>query len=148
MKVVLNKDVAKLGYKGDTVNVKPGYHRNFLLPKGLADLATESRIKLAAVRNEKRVLKKQQLLDNSKEVLAKLKGLKVIVKAKTSDKGTLYASITETDVIEAIEKKAKLHLEREYLKMEHFKELGEYTVLVHLGEGLEEKVKVSVKNAK
>lgn len=148
MQVVLNKDVSKLGYKGDTVNVKPGYIRNYLLPKGLADLATFSRVKVAASRKERMVMKKQQLLDNAKDVLAKLKDLKIIIKSKVSAKGKLFAAITEKDVIAAIEEKKNVKLEKEYLKMEHFKDLGEYEVLVRLGEGLETKIKVKVQEKK
>ena len=148
MQVVLNKDVPKLGYKGDTVNVKAGYIRNYLLPQGLADLATPSRIKVAASRKEKVVIKKQQLLDNAKEVLAKLKDLKVIIKSKVNAKGKLFAAITEKDVIAAIEEKKNVKLEKEYLKMEHFKDLGEHEVIIHLGEGFETKVIVKVQEKK
>lgn len=144
----MNKDVPKLGYKGDTVNVKQGYYLNFLMPKGLADLGTGSRLKVAASRKERVVIKQQQLLDNAKEVLAKLKGLKLILKAKVSAKDKLYAAITEKDVIDAIEAKKNIKLEKEYLKMEHFKALGTYDVVIRLGEGMEETIKVKVDKAK
>lgn len=147
MKVVLNKDVPKLGYKGDIVNVKAGYFRNFLHPNKMAEMATTSSLKVASTRKERLVMKKQQIMENAKEVLAKLKGLKVALKAKASTKGKLYAAITEKAVIDAVEKAAKVKLEKEFLKMDHFKEVGNYDVLVHLGEGLEAKIKVSVKKA-
>lgn len=148
MQVVLNKDVPKLGYKGDIVNVKSGYGRNYLLPKGLADLASDSRLKIAASRKERMVIQKQQLLDSAKDVIAKLKGLKLIMKAKVSEKGKLYAAITEKDVIDAIEEKKNVKLEKEFIKMEHFKEVGTYEVLVRLGEGFEEKITVKVQEKK
>ena len=147
MKAVLNKDVKKLGYRGDVVNVKNGYFRNFLYPNGYAVAATPSLLKLAESRKEQVVMKKQQLLDNAKDVLKKLKGLKVIIKGKTSGKGKLYGAIAEVEVIEAIKEASKVELEKEYIKMEHLKELGEHEVLVHLGDKLEEKVIVSIEAA-
>ena len=147
MKVVLNKDIPKLGYKGDIVNVKAGYFRNFLQPKKLVEMVTATVLRVAEKRKEQLVMKKQQIMENAKEVLAKLQKLKISIKAKASTKGKLYAAVTEKDVIEAVEVAAKVKLEKTFLKMEHFKEVGSYTVLVHLGEGLEAKIKVSVKKA-
>lgn len=144
MQVLLNKDVPKLGYRGEIISVKDGYFRNYLMPNGLAQLATKAVQKLADSRKESLVMKKQQLLDNAKDVLAKLKGLSVTIKAKVSEKGKLYAGITEIDVIDAVEAAVKVQLEKDFLKMEHFKELGEHEVVVHLGEGLEEAIKVTV----
>jgi len=148
MKVILNKDVPKLGYKADIVNVKEGYYRNYLLPRGLAEIATPGLIKMTEVRKQKMVVKKQQLLDNAKELIKKLKGLKLALKGKVSEKGKLYGAITENEVIEAIEKATNIRLEKEHLKMEHIKETGDHTVTVHLGEGLEETIKVTVKAEK
>ena len=148
MEVVLNKDVKKLGYRGDVITVKPGYYRNFLNPRGLADVATKSRLKLIEARKDKVVMEREQLLANVNEVLGKLKGLKVTIQSKVNDKGTLYAAIGEDDVVKAVEESTKIKLEKEYLKMDHFKDLGEYTALVHLGPDLEEEIKVVVEAAK
>ena len=60
MEVVLNKDVKKLGYRGDVVTVKPGYYRNFLSPNGLADVASKSRLKLIDARKAKMVMERNQ----------------------------------------------------------------------------------------
>lgn len=144
MKVLLNKDVPKLGYRGDIVNVKKGYFRNFLMPEGLAEVATPVVLKIAESRKENIVMKKEQLMDNAKEVLKKLKGMKITLKAKVSEKGKLYAGITEEDVIKEIEKLYKVQLEKSFVKMEHFKELGEYEAVIDLGSGESEKVVVIV----
>lgn len=146
MQVVLNEDVKKLGYRGDVVSVKRGFFRNFLFPRGLADLATIARLKIAESRKDKMVVQKQQLLDSSGDVLKKLKGLKVETFGKVSEKGHLYGSIVEEDVINAIEEATKIKLEKDFIKMEHLKELGEHKVIVHLGEGQEEEVTVEVKS--
>lgn len=148
MQVLLKKDVKKLGYRGDIVKVKDGYFRNYLAPRELAEVASTSIKKLAASRKEKMVMDKQKLLDNAKDVLKKLHGLKVAFKEKVSGKGKLFGSITEKEVIQAIEEKVNIRLEKEYLQMEHIKETGTHDVKVRLGEGLEETVKVEVKAAK
>lgn len=147
MQVVLNKNVPKLGYRGDVVKVKEGYYRNFLLPRGFADICTPTRLKVAESRKDKLVMEKQQVMDNAKEVLKKLEGLTLTFKVKVTEKGTLYAAINESDVIAEIKKVTKVKLERDQVKMAHFKELGEHKVVVHLGKDLEESVKVVIEAA-
>lgn len=148
MYVLLQKDVKKLGYRGDIVKVKEGYFMNYLLPRGLAVFASESAKKVAGSRKEKILMEKQRLLDNAKEVLNKLRGLKLVFKKKVSGKGKLFGAITENDVIKAVVAEANVKLEKEYLVMKHIKEVGDHDVLVRLGEGLEETVKVTVQAAK
>ena len=147
MEVVLNKDVKKLGYRGDVVTVKPGYYRNFLSPNGLADVASKSRLKLIDARKAKMVMEREQLLENANDVLNKLKGLKVTITSKVNDQGTLYAAITEEDVIKAVESEVKVKLEKDYLNMEHFKDLGDHSVKVDLGPDLSEEITVTVEAA-
>lgn len=142
MQVLLNADVKKLGYRGDIIKVKNGYFRNFLYPKGLAQAADKKVIALAEKRNEKRTLQKERVMENAKDVLKKLKGLTVTIKAKVSDKGKLYGSISESEVLDAIKVEVNVELEKSFIKMDHFKELGEHKALVHLGEGLEEEITV------
>lgn len=147
MRVLLNKDVKSLGRRGDIVNVKNGYFMNFLFPGGFAEVATTKVVLLAEGRNQKRVMEKGQVVENAQEVLKKLKGLVVKLQSKVSDKGTLYGSITEDDVIAEVQKLAKVELQKDFIKMDHFKEVGEYKALVHLGEGLEEEITVQVEAA-
>lgn len=144
MQILLNEDVKKLGYRGDLVNVKNGYFRNYLQPRGLAQRATENLIRLSEKRNEKRLMRKQQILEKAEEVLKKLKGVKVKINAKVSKKGKLYGSVTEEDIVKAVKDKANIELENEFIKMEPIKELGEYTIKVNLGENLEENIVVVV----
>ncbi|MBI4234800.1 50S ribosomal protein L9 [Candidatus Peregrinibacteria bacterium] len=148
IKVVLNSDVKKLGYKGDVVTVKRGFFRNFLSPRTLADYASEARLKVVENRKEKLVMARQQVLDMAKDVLAKIKDLKVVITGKMTKTGKLYGSVTEEKVIAAIKDACKVELTKEQIKMEHFKDLGEHKVLVHLGEGLEETVVVEVSGEK
>lgn len=146
MKVVLNETVKKLGYRGAIVEVAAGYFRNFLAPRSLADIATPSRLKVAESRKDKMVMEKQQVLDNAKEIFEKLNNLTISLKAKATDKGKLFGSISELDVIAALNKQAKMELDKSFLKMEHIKELGEHKISIHLGEGFDAKVTVLVES--
>ncbi|PIR54822.1 50S ribosomal protein L9 [Candidatus Peregrinibacteria bacterium CG10_big_fil_rev_8_21_14_0_10_36_19] len=137
MQVVLNEDVKKLGYRGEVVDVKRGYFRNFLFPRGLADFASESRLRVAESRKESLMSKKQQILENAKEVLAKLADLQVRITGKVTEDGKLYGSVTEDDVLKAVKSELGIELDKSQLKMSHFKEVGEHTVKVHLGEGFD-----------
>lgn len=148
MQIVLNKTVQKLGYRGDVVSVKRGYFRNFLYPNGLADFASKERVKLAELRKGKMVMEKQQLIDNASDILAKLKGLSVTVTGKVADSGKLYGSVSVDAVIDAILNASGVKLEKEFLQMDHIKEVGEHDVVVTLGEGLSEVVKVLVEPLK
>lgn len=133
MEVILNEDVKKLGYRGDLVHVKPGYFRNYLFPYGLADVASSARKKLAEKRREKVVMRQQQVIENAKEVVEKLAGLKLVLRERVNEKGHLYAGVSEVEVARAIEDEAKVTIAPSSLKMEHFKEVGEYDVKVVLG---------------
>jgi large subunit ribosomal protein L9 len=144
LQVVLNTDVKKIGYRGDVVKVKAGFYRNFLAPKGLADLATKTRLSVANSRKEKMVMKKQQVLENVKEVIAKLQGLKVVIKGKITKTGKLYGAIGEDKVAAAIKDACKVEIGKESIKMEHIKTVGEHNVVVSFGEGVEASVTVAV----
>jgi large subunit ribosomal protein L9 len=148
MKVILNENVSKLGYKGDAVNVKDGYFRNFLFPRGLATVATEGKIKLAEKRREKTVLEKERLLSNVKEAMKKLSKLEVEVAAKVTAKGTLYAHLSEADVISAVRGAANIQLEKKFVKFaEPIKTLGKHEVMIDFGEENTVSIKVNVVKA-
>jgi len=149
MKVILNERVQKLGYKGDVVSVKDGFFRNFLLPRGLASVATDSAIKLASKRREKVVLEKERLLENVKEAMKKLKGLKIQISSKVTTKDTLYASVAEADVIDAVMQSTNILLDKKHVKFaEPIKTLGDYTVSVDFGNDNTVDIALSVVKAK
>lgn len=136
MKVILNDNVPKLGYRGDVIDVKDGYFRNFLFPRRLAVVATKKGIELCEKRREKMVLTKGQLLENVKEAIGKLKGLSVEISAKVTGEGkdTLYAALSEDAVIEAVKAASNILLEKKYVKFaEPVKTLGEHKVPIDFG---------------
>jgi large subunit ribosomal protein L9 len=145
MEVLLLQTVSGIGRKGDVKNVKEGYFKNFLLPKKLAIVATEGKIKEAGKLKEMETIQKGRLLDEAKEVAKRLNGLTVTFKSKAKgDK--LYGSISEKDIIAAIKEKENVELEKSHLKMsEHLKVVGTYEIPVHITDGAEAKVTVEIK---
>jgi large subunit ribosomal protein L9 len=147
MKVVLNDNVTKLGYKGDVVDVKDGYFRNFLYPKGLAVIATKKVLELAKKRREKTVLDKERLLGNVKEAMDKVRGLELEVKAGVTGEGkdTLYAALAEEVIIDAIRAASNVLPEKKFIKFaEPIKTLGEHKVTIDFGGDNKVDIKVNV----
>jgi len=82
MELILKQDVANLGFKDDIVNVKPGYGRNFLIPKGIATLATPSAKKVLAENLRQRAFKEQKIVDEAQKIAEALKSLEIKITAK------------------------------------------------------------------
>jgi large subunit ribosomal protein L9 len=102
MKLILTQDVTGLGAPGDVVEVKDGYGRNYLLPRGFATPWTKGGEKQVAQIKRAREVREVRSLDDAATVKAKLEGLKVTLTARTGDTGRLFGAITVTDVVEAI----------------------------------------------
>lgn len=144
MQVVLNAKVPNLGHKGDIVEVKPGYFRNYLYGMGLADVATKSRVKVAEDRKKRATMRAQQVKDNAQEVLQKLSGLAINLQEKVNEKGHLYAAVSEKEVSEAILEAKKLEIAPEFIKMDHLKELGEHQVTISFGPQLQQEITIKI----
>ncbi len=145
MKVILTNDVKHVGRKGDIVNVKDGYFLNFLLPSALAEVATLGRLKVATARLENRTKKIGELKSQADSLQKSLSGKVFELKAKTTGKSTLYASITEKDIVEAIKADMNVELDASNIIMsEHFKKTGKHDFVIHLAEGVEAKAVANV----
>jgi len=144
MKVILIKKVPKLGDEWDVVTVKDGYARNYLLPKRFADPATPALVKKAEKIQAERVKRLEEIIKNAKETAEKLKDVEISFRKKARGE-KLYGSITEKDIIEALEKEAKVEISKDMIKSkESIKTLGEHKVPLVLAEGVEVKIKVKV----
>lgn len=149
MEVVLTKDTPKLGEKHMIVKVRPGYFRNYLMPKGLAMLVTEPRRKQAEKMREKTIKLKKVLGEKAQEVKKQLEGVILTFKKKATSKNKLYGSIGEKDIVEALAKEAKMEIGPENVIMqEHLKALGEYEVELKLADDVITKVKVVIEAVK
>lgn len=144
MKVILNERVAHLGYQWDIAEVKPGYARNYLFPKGLASLATPALMKKAEVFIQDRVKKLEEAKANAKETVQKLAEITLVFKRKAKGK-KLFGSVTEKDIVDVLLKDHKLELTKDMVKMdEHLKAVGDHKVKIHLVEGVDATVNVKV----
>ena len=134
MKLILNSDVKSLGRKGDVVDVTKGYARNYLLPKKLAMVATASNIKFAEKLQEKREMQAQANDELAESIKAALADAKIVISQNTTDEGTLYAAVSEEQIVDAIETFSGFRLENEQVVAENqVKEIGLHTISVVLG---------------
>ncbi|MEO6904580.1 MAG: 50S ribosomal protein L9 [Bacteroidia bacterium] len=128
MEVILKQDVKNLGYKDDVINVKPGYGRNFLIPKGLATMATVSTKKMLTETVKQRAFKEEKVKAAAEKAASALKDLKVTVGAKAGETGKIFGSVTSVQLADAI-KKLGYEIDRKNITMseEGVKTLGTYT---------------------
>lgn len=132
MQVILKEDVANLGYKDDVVTVKDGYGRNYLLPQGKAVIATESAKKMLAENLKQRAHKLEKIKQDAQDLAAKLEGVTLSIGAKTSSTGTIFGSVTNIQIAEALEKKG-YNVDRKVIVIkEAVKEVGSYKALLKL----------------
>lgn len=134
MKLILNSDVKSLGRKGDVVDVAKGYARNYLLPKKLAIVATSSNLKFAEKLQAKREMQAQANDELAESIKAALADAKIVISQNTTDEGTLYAAVSEEQIVDAIETFSGFRLENEQVVAENqVKEIGLHTISIVLG---------------
>jgi large subunit ribosomal protein L9 len=134
MKLILNSDIKSLGRKGDIVNVAKGYARNYLLPQKLAILATTSNLEFAEKLQEKRQQQAQVNSELADSITTALADAKIVISQNSTDEGTLYAAISNEQIVEAIETFSGYKLEESQIDMkDQVKEIGLHTVTVVLG---------------
>ena len=134
MKLILNSDVKPLGRKGDVVDVAKGYARNYLLPKKLAIVATSSNLKFAEKLQAKREMQAQANDELAESIKAALADAKIVISQNTTDEGTLYAAVSEEQIVDAIETFSGFRLETEQVVTENqVKEIGLHTISIVLG---------------
>jgi len=144
MKIILLKDVPKIGRKYDIKNVADGYAQNFLLPKGLAKVATDvitKEMELKKKNKEEEQKVRENLLDMEVD---KLKNTVLEIKSKLNEKGHLFASIHKEEILKELRKKLKLDINSEYIKLDNpIKESGEHTIKIQIGKKeVEFKIKI------
>ncbi|HOT53555.1 MAG TPA: 50S ribosomal protein L9 [Anaerolineaceae bacterium] len=132
MKVLLIKDVYKLGRAGEIKKVADGYGRNYLIPQGLALPATESSVKLAEAIGHKASERRAVLNTELKGLAEILSSLQLEFPVKASETGKLYGSVTSQMVAEQVKELKGIELDRRQIELEPIRALGEYEVPVHL----------------
>lgn len=132
MQVILKEDVLNLGYKDDIVTVKSGYGRNYLIPQGKAVIASESAKKVLAENLKQRAHKLEKIKKDAEELAAKLDGISLTIGAKTSSTGTIFGSVTNIQIAEALEKLGYNVDRKIILIKEAVKEVGSYKAIAKL----------------
>lgn len=134
MDIILKQDVTNLGYKNDIVTVKPGYGRNFLIPQGLAILATERNRKILAEEMRQQAHKEQKIKDEALEKAKALEGLKLQIPAKAAATGKIFGSVNNIMIANAIKEATGIEVDRKniVLNEDAVKEVGEYKAKLRL----------------
>ena len=145
MQAILLTEVEGLGEAGTVVTVARGYMRNFLLPRGMAEVATPARIAEVRRREDSRRAAEAKAVEQSRE-LSELLGRTILtLKAKAGEDGRLFGSITSADVATAIEEARGVKIDRRHITVEPpIRAVGTYSVPVELGPGLATEVKTIV----
>ena len=138
MKLILSSDVTKLGRKGDVVDVTKGYARNYLIPKNLAIVATDSNISIAEKIQEKRaaeIIENKELAESIKLALA---DAHLVIPQKSTDEGTLYAAVGNNEIVEVIEKFSGFLIEEKQIdSQDQVKEIGLHNIKIKLSEDVD-----------
>ena len=145
MKVILSSDVDTLCHKGDVVNVADGYARNYLVPKGLAMVATKGALKQAEVMQRARAEKEEKIRAEAAGKVEKLESAPIYISARAGEDGRLFGSVTNSDVARGLEDQLGEALDRHSIRLEEpIRTLGTHRVDIDLHEGVHATVTVEV----
>ena len=144
MDIILKEDVEKLGFKNEIVSVKNGFGRNYLIPKGLAILATESSIKVLKENLRQQENKETSEIEEANKIKEGLEKIDVVIKAKVAEGGSkLFGSIKTNQFVEALAKSGH-NINSKFVKLTSIKELGEYEAEIRLHRKVSTSVKFKV----
>ena len=145
MQVILTQDVEKIGQRGDIVDVSRGYVRNFLVPRGLAEIATPSRLEEARREMAEAEEREQRIAERASEVAETLNKSVITIEARTGEDERLFGSVTAVNIVSAIERARSIRLDRRRVKLEEpIKSLGTHQVPIQVHGDVEASVKVIV----
>lgn len=132
MEVILTEDIITLGYKDDVVTVKRGYARNFLIPQGKAIIATKSAKKVLAENQKQRAHKLEKIKADAEAIAESMNGVSLTIGAKTSSTGSIFGSVTNIQIAEALKEKG-FDIDRRIIVIkDSVKEVGNYAAIVKL----------------
>ncbi|MEQ8627794.1 50S ribosomal protein L9 [Ekhidna sp.] len=144
MEVILREDIQGLGYKNDTVDVKPGYGRNYLIPRGMAIIASSSNKKMIEENIRQAAHKAEKAKKDAEEIAKKIGDVSLEIKTKAGEKGKIFGAITPIQVSEALAAKGH-EVDRKRISFEQkIKELGEYTATLDLHKEVHHPITIKV----
>jgi len=146
MEIILKKEVENLGYAHEIVKVKHGYARNYLIPQGLAILATPSAKKEVAEIIRQKAHKQAKLINDAETLAKALESATVRIAVKANEEGKIFGSVTNATVAEALLEQYKYEVDRKIILVpdNHIKNLGEYEVKVKLFKDIAPALKVII----
>ncbi len=144
MEIILREDVKGLGYKNDTVNVKPGYGRNFLIPKGVAILASKSNKKMIDENIRQAAHKAEKFLKDAQAIADKLGDLTLEITTKAGESGKIFGAITALQVADALTVKGFILDRKKITISKSIKELGDYKAVIDLHKNIHHEITLRV----
>lgn len=144
MDVILTKDVEKIGLRGEVVSVARGYARNFLFPRKLAEVATPARIAELKKRDSTRTRQEAKTADQAQSIAETLTKTVLRFEVKAGPTGSLFGSVTPTDIADEIWRTRKVRVDRRKIGIDNIKRIGRYDVPIDLFEGVRVDVKTLV----
>jgi len=143
MKIILTNSIKGLGEKDDVLEVKNGYARNFLIPKGKAKVASSSNMKMLAEDLKQREFKMDKLKKDAEAIAAKINGSAVTIKTKAGSSGKIFGSVTSVQVAQAL-KDLGFEVDRRRIAFDDIKNIGEYTAELNLFKGISAEIAIKV----
>ena len=132
MEVILRQDIDKVGLRGEVVNVARGYARNFLFPRGLADEATPARVAELRKVEERRAREEAKTFEDAQALAEKLSGVELRFDVKAGPTGSLFGSVTPTDIADELWAEHKIRVDRRKIGIDTIKRIGRHQVPIEL----------------
>src|SRR3982751_1758834 len=144
MEVVLRQDVEHVGLRGEVVNVARGFARNYLLPRGLAEVATPALVKELEKRDAQRSRHEAKSVDEARAIATRLEKIELRFDVNAGPTGALFGSVTATNVADRLWEQEKIRVDRRKLDMETIKRIGRYRVGFEIYTDVVAELKVAV----
>ena len=143
MDIILKDDIQGLGYKNDIVTVKPGYGRNFLIPKGLAIIASKSNKKMIEENVRQAAHKAEKALKDAQDIAAKIGDIAVEIRTKAGESGKIFGAVTALQVADALAAKG-FEFDRKKITLPKIKEIGEHTAVLDIHKEVKHEITLNV----
>jgi len=144
-KILLVEDVEDLGRSGEIVSVKPGYARNFLLPRGFGMVADKRALRLQARLQEARLVKAAEEKQEAEALAEKMNGVSISTIVKVDHEGRMYGSVTVIDVVDLLNEQANIQLDKKAVLLKQpIKQVGDHTIQIKLKEGVTSSIELKI----
>ena len=143
MNIILKTDITGLGYKNDTIMVKPGYGRNYLIPQGFAIMATDSNKKIVAENIRQAAHKAEKVKTEAQTIAEGIGDMTLTIRAKAGESGKIFGRVTNTQVADALREKG-FDIDRKKITVDDVKTLGTYEASLDLHKDVKHKLKFEV----